>query len=122
MTDLVSHSWDAVLPCPFCNGRGKLLISESLHKGSGECSSACVACDSCGAGGPVFEPRNAIVNIEAGARIAIARWNRRGQHQNADWKLQRIAQILNSEYAKPLAETKAPASVPFCPPQPEDTV
>jgi len=32
------------------------------------------------------------------ARHALRKWNRRGTHQNANWKLQRIAQVLGSDY------------------------
>jgi len=34
------------------------------------------------------------------ARHALRKWNRRGTHQNAVWKLQRIAQVLGSDYVE----------------------
>jgi hypothetical protein len=93
-------SWRSILPCPFCGGRGKVLTSRIGYAESEHASSSCVICEdkSCGAGGPVVEPKE-LVLVEVAERIAIAKWNRRSQHQNADWKLRRIAQILNSEFA-----------------------
>lgn len=91
-------SWRAMLPCPFCSGKAALLVVECLHD-KGYASSACVVCEGkgCNAGGPSIEPRER-VTLEAASRIAIAKWNRRSAHQSADWKLRRIAQILNSEF------------------------
>lgn len=76
-----------------------MLSGESYHKGSGIGSNACVICTRCNAGGPVVEPVNEERPLEAIERHAIRLWNRRGSHQGAEWKLRRIAQILNSEFA-----------------------
>lgn len=35
------------------------------------------------------------------ARFVARKWNRRSMHTNAGWKLQRIAQILGSDYIGP---------------------
>ena len=90
--------WEVMLPCPFCNGAGKLLSNEAHHKGSGIGASAVVCCSRCGAGGPVVEPEDErpIAAIE---RHATRLWNKRGSHQGAEWKLRRIAALLNSEFS-----------------------
>lgn len=59
---------------------------------------ACVVCKRCGAGGPCIEPEDMRPKAQI-ERQAARLWNRRGTHQNADWKLRRIAQLLNSEFA-----------------------
>lgn len=90
------QDWRALLPCPFCDGAAKLLSSSMLdHPEWG--SNACVVCTRCGAGGPCVEP-GGYRPVEAMERHAIRLWNRRGSHQGAEWKLRRIAALLNTEF------------------------
>jgi hypothetical protein len=97
-TDLPQKRWDAILPCPFCNAPGELL-SSPMHSLPEFGSNACVLCKRCGAAGPLIEPKD-YVPIEHMDRQAIRLWNRRGSHQNTEWKLVRIAQILGSDYVE----------------------
>ncbi len=90
--------WKVMLPCPFCDGEAKMLSSAMLSVPNVG-SNACVICSRCGSGGPVVEPVNEYRTLEAIERHAVRLWNRRGSHQAAEWKLRRIAQILNSEHA-----------------------
>lgn len=92
------HHWRVMIPCPFCDGAPKMLANEAYHKGSGIGSDACVVCSRCGASGPVVEDRNIERPLSAIERHAIRLWNRRGTHQGAEWKLRRIAHILNTEF------------------------
>lgn len=88
--------WDALLPCPFCNGAAKML-SAAMVSFPDIGSNACVICTRCGAGGPCVEPADMrpLLHVE---RHAARLWNRRGSHQSAEWKLRKIAQLLSSEY------------------------
>lgn len=92
-------TWEAALPCPFCNAPGQLLTSTALWNPKMG-SSACVVCSRCGSGGPVVEPRDREMLVEDMNRQAIRLWNRRGSHQNTEWKLMRIAQILGSDFVE----------------------
>lgn len=96
---LPQQDWDAVLPCPFCNAPGELL-SSATRSNPAIGSNACVVCSRCGSGGPVVEPRDRDMPVEEMNRRAIRLWNRRGSHQNTEWKLMRIAQILGSDYVE----------------------
>lgn len=96
--DLPQKRWDAILPCPFCDAPGQLLSSSMLSMPQFG-SNACVVCSRCGAGGPVVEPTD-YRPLQQVERQAICLWNRRGSHQNAAWKLQRIAQVLGSDYVE----------------------
>lgn len=95
---LEGTTWEAVLPCPFCNAPGKLLTS-SRRSEPQYGSNACVVCTRCGSGGPVVEPEQ-LTPVEQMNRHAIRLWNRRGSHQNTEWKLMRIAQILGSDFVE----------------------
>lgn len=95
---LPQQRYDAALPCPFCNSPAQLLSSAMLSAPQFG-SNACCVCSRCGAGGPVVEPED-YRPIEEVERQAIRLWNRRGSHQNSDWKLMRIAQILGSDYVE----------------------
>lgn len=90
--------WEGALPCPFCGGAAQLILTEAGHEGSGITSAACVVCSKCDAGGPMFEPVARDVPIEIGRRVALRKWNKRGSAQGAEWKLSRIAAVLNSTY------------------------
>ena len=93
--------WQVLLPCPFCGARAAFLDSVSMHADSGVLSSCCVICTSkaCGADGGMIEPREP-APTDVMHRRAAAKWNRRSTHQSADWKLRRIAQILNSTFVE----------------------
>ncbi|GEM_PF-3201079 len=87
--------WTPILPCPFCDAPGRLTVSFSLFNPD-LASCAFVDCPRCGATGGVVERSD--LAEETIARHALRKWNRRGTHQNANWKLQRIAQVLGSDY------------------------
>lgn len=86
-----------MLPCPFCNGAAKILTCEAYHRDSGEASACAVICTRCNAAGPQIEPPTPrpCADVE---RHAVAKWNRRGNVAGAEWRLQRIAQILNARH------------------------
>ncbi|WP_414555703.1 hypothetical protein [Stenotrophomonas forensis] len=89
--------WLPILPCPFCNGPGRLTVSFCVfNKEQATC--AFVDCPRCGAAGGTVE--RADLPEDGIARHALRKWNRRGTHQNANWKLQRIAQVLGSDYVE----------------------
>lgn len=96
-------SWDALLPCPFCNGPARLHVTPSRHE-SAKASCAWCECTRCEAASGLAEYPNETLTIEQAGRRASRAWNRRGNHQGAEWKLQRIAQILSSDYAVPAEE------------------
>ena len=88
--------WAALLPCPFCNAPARLLIN--LRRPPSDApTDASVECSRCGSAGPLVERDN--MTQEQIARFVARKWNR--MHTNAGWKLQRIAQILGSDYIGP---------------------
>lgn len=91
----------ALLHCPFCNSAARLFSIERYHKGSGIADSVFVECTRCKAAGPFVESGadRQLTDVE---KQAAALWNRRGRSQSADWKLERIARILNSNFIAPL--------------------
>lgn len=80
-----ANDWSALLPCPFCSGKAKMLSSNG--------SSACVVCERCGGGGPLIESDE---EIEIKEHRAARAWNRRGNMAGAEDKLKKIAAVLNS--------------------------
>ena len=89
--------WSEILPCPFCSNPGKLIsTSYSGDKTIGE--SAFVLCETCGAAGPMLESgenyeNTKLIDME---KLAIKKWNRRGNLVGAEEKLRIIARVLNS--------------------------
>lgn len=86
-------TWDAILPCPFCSAPGEVITCKCSHD-ERYASSSFVQCTRCGAAGSFVEP-DEYVFIDVNERIAIKKWNKRGNISEADRKLVRIAKILN---------------------------
>lgn len=99
-----SPNWTGLLPCPFCNGAAKVLTSPAYNRDSGEASACAVICARCNAAGPHIEPQTPRPAAEL-ERHAIAKWNRRGNHAGAEWRLQQIARILNSRHVAVVEST-----------------
>ncbi|WP_347990034.1 Lar family restriction alleviation protein [Methylomonas sp. AM2-LC] len=92
----ISIDWTAIMPCPFCSNPGKLLASKPLSEPDSKWgASACVYCSTCGAGGPVIEPLENMLYTDM-VNLAIKKWNKRGNLCDAENKLRKIANILNS--------------------------
>ena len=86
-------SWDGILPCPFCSAPGEVITCKCTSYPDYAASSF-VHCTRCGAAGAFIETEEYLL-VKDSEKIAIKKWNKRGNTTNADEKLRRIALILN---------------------------